>query len=291
MLFFKEAKDYKNIVSGLRRELKALGLTTPSHSQMAETLAKAMGYPSLAALQAVLKTFTVPETAAPAAKAPETYKGEDVDLADDLEHKPYRLFNLAGELDLAEDGVLATGLHLHSLEGTVEDILNNTCNVTSVTRDKDGELDVNFNGTEVNWEGTETRHDKRNQPLWWSENCEEVPQDRCIVVPEGLDRESNILSEEVVEEYGLPVREVLVDAAYRYLSDKGLADQALLEMPHDGDFFGDEFYGHANQLFNSGKRKASSLGLAQRAAGFCMHVGEFKLLRERLAKDKQPPLF
>lgn len=294
MLFFKEEKDYKNVVSGLRRELKAMGLPVASHTQMVEALAKAMGHKNWAALQVAHKSQPTAAPAAPVAavKPKDTYDGENVDLEDDLENKPYRLFNDDGSLDLAGEGSLVTGLDLYGLEGTLDDITYCTANVNSVNREASGELDVQFSGdTEVNWDGQETRHDRRNVRLWWSENADAVPEDRCIVVPEGLDRGSNILNEEVVQEYDLPVRMELVDAAFRYLNDKGLADQALLEMGHDGDFFGDEFYDNANQLRNSGKRKASALGLAQCAAGFCMHVGEFKVLLKRLTDAKQPALF
>lgn len=295
MLFFKDEKDYKTVVSGLRRELKALGLPVASHTQMVEALAKAIGHKSWAALQATRMgqpALPAAPVAVPATKVRETYDGENVDLEDDRDHKAYRLFNDDGSLDLSDEGALVTGLNLHLLEGTLDDIQYCTAGVSSVNRASSGELDIQHAGdTDVNWDGQETRHDSRNVPLWWSENAEAVPEDRCIIVPDGVDASTNILSEEVVSEHEFPVRVQLVDAAFRFLTDKGLAEQALLEMPHDGDFFGDEFYDNANQLFRSGKREASALGLAQRATGFCLHVGEFKVLRERLALAKQPALF
>jgi hypothetical protein len=295
MLYLKKEEDYKALTSGIRRELKEAGVTTLSHTQIAELLARALGHKSLAALKATHKdelavVSMAPAVPADAPKVPETYDGEDKALADDEAHKAYRLFNTDGSLDLANEGTLVTGLRLHALEGTVEDILGSTCNLVAVSREADGSLHADFDGTEVNWDGTETRHDKRNVALWWSENSEAVSEDRCIVVPDGVDRGTNILNEEVFEEYEFPVRTALVDAAYRYIVDKDQVAQALAEMPYEDGFFGDDFYVNAEQLFN-GKRKASLLGLTQRATGFCMHVGEFKLLRERLATLQQPPLF
>lgn len=289
MLFLNEFEDYKSVVSGLRRELKSMGIPPASHNQMLEALAKSLGHGNWAELQVAHRRRPVVKLPVPK----ETYDGEAVFQKEDLKYKGYRLFNDDGKLDLSVEGTFVTGMQLWTLSGTYDDILAVTSDVNEVSREQGGELDIGFAGeTDVNWDGQETRKDQRGVPLWMTEDGTAIAQDRCIVAPEGFDSETNLLSEEVLEDNELRQRDSLVEAAFRWLKDTKAVSQALAEMPSgaDTDFFEHEFFAYAGATFVDRTHKLSVIGEAQRAAGFLMHVGEFKELRKLLVAEQQPGL-
>ena len=292
MLFFPNDKDYKNVVSGLRRELKTFGVTTVSHNQMLELLAKSRGHTSYAALLAAQPPEAQPAPAVTAPPARKPYKAfayaeERTYLAEMEKYKAYRLFN-TGQLDLCEDedAVPVHGLTMAKVAGTLDDIWNCLANTNAATRQKDGSLDIQYSGdTDVNWDDQETRRDTRGVALWQDGDCETVPEDSLVLVPEGCE-DLNLLSEEALENEGIDLepREELIDACFRWLKDNELVQAAVAELVWDESWggFEDGFAEFADAIGAPGNKKASTLGKAQWVVGFAMHVHEFKQLRERL---------
>ena len=288
MLFLNDIKDYKTLASGLRREM---GLEL-SHNQVLEALAKALGHKSFAALKAAQPTGSLEKAAAattPAAvpaKAPNP-NGWPEDMALHLEHafclvladRPYQLLN-DGRLDLVARGESAgfvTGLHLTELSGTVEDILCCTGEVSSVERDAKGDIDINWGGsTDVNWDGQTTRVDGRGKSLWYTHNGDFVSEDACVAVPEGFSSE-DMLDDDAVVDWELPVRDVLVQAVARYLRSELLVELALTELTDDDSI--------AQACEDLSDKATSALGRAQNAVGFQMHVDELHALEDLLSKD------
>jgi len=284
MLFFSNEQEVKTVTSALRRELKALGLDAPSHNQMLEAVAKSFGHKSYAAMLAAQPQVapTAPPALKPVVATPA--KGK---------YDGYELRNTRGELDLSTSGALVTGLWFNLATGTSDDIPQCTAGISGASRNADGTLDFDHDGgTDVNWDGQFTRKNSRGVQLLCDESADEHPADCYILVPEnwgdsvGFDEDSsiNLLSQEVVEEYDLRVRDVLVAACLKWLVDKGQVAAALEELDYDEDFggFTDDFAHYADAVAEPGTKRVSVLGAAQWVAGFRMHVGEFASLREQL---------
>ena len=294
MLFFSNEKEYKDVVSGLRRELKALGfdLAGLGHNRMLELVARSMGHTSYAAMRAAQPAAVPTKVEAPKPSARQVYMTyahdeEAVFLAELEQYQGYRLLN-TGQLDLCtdEEATPVHGLTMAGMEGTLEDIWNCTCATNGASRNEYGTLDAHHGGeTDVNWDGQKTRCDTRGVELWVDGNCNAVPADTLVLVPEGCE-DLNLLSEEALDNEGIVLkpREELVDACYRWLVDNQLVAAALEELVWDEGWggFGDGFAEKADAMGSPRNAKASVLGKAQWVAGFAMHVHEFKALREQL---------
>lgn len=261
-------KDYKNTASALRRELKALGLQVPSHAQALEILAKSLGASSYAELKAALQPVAqevVVKAEAPVAEVAPSY----------------RLFNDKGEMDLESgDGTLVHGLDFTVIEASLDDILECTAGLSGARRSKKGGLEFSWTGdTEVNWDNQKTRKNERGSKLLVNEGSEIIPADECILVPEDFGGDENLMNEELVQEYELPLRQALVAAVARYLLETGNAEKALQEMAYDEEWGGfDSAFADIAHDIESGAVVAK----AQKEVGFLMHVGELKALREQL---------
>lgn len=177
-------QEFKNVVSGLRAELKNAGVTQFSHTQMQEILAKALGASSWGELKTKLpKEMQRKPTSAAALKV--------VRCAADLDPLNLQpLSNDDGWLDLVEpgeDGELITGF-FETLEGTLEDIKACTCAATGERRGADGKVEIEFGGeTDVNWDGQETQVGDNQRVLWWTEGSETVNEVHCVMAPENFD--------------------------------------------------------------------------------------------------------
>jgi hypothetical protein len=261
-------KDYKNTASALRRELKALGLQVPSHAQALEILAKCLGASSYAELKAALQ---------PAAQA--VVVNAEAPVAEAAPR--YRLFNDTGEMDLQSgEGTLVHGLDFTVIEASLDDILECTAGLSGAQRTKNGGLGFSWTGgTEVNWDMQKTRTNERGSKLLVNDGREIVPADECILVPEDFGGDENLMNEELVQEYELPLRQTLVAAVARYLLETGNAEKALQEMTYDDEWggFDSAFADIAHNLESD-----SVVAQAQKEVGFLMHVEEFKALREQL---------
>lgn len=187
-------REVKALAKGLRRELKASGAQAAalSHTRMLELLARALGQPSYAALQAALASSAVAagSNAARILRAP-----------------PYPLVN-TGQFDFVRSGEVRTGLFA-PLRGTLENIPG-TALVARVERDaqKAGRLVPHYEGdTEVYWDGSEPCRNEYGLALWETDTFEQVSEGQLIVVPAGFHPDDTTLA----------VRQALVDAYVTYV--------------------------------------------------------------------------
>jgi len=265
MLFLENKKDYKTVTTALRRELKALGLPPVSPAQMFEVLSKALGHKNWATLQ-VAQPPKAP-------KAKPTYGLEADDAEDDARFKGYRLFNKQGHYDLSREGVLVNGFSGLIANAALEDVLAVTVMVDSVTRKRDGNLDLHgCDETDYDTGSSEHRKDRRGQYLWGYE-ADALPQDRLLVAPEMSGYKPNVDFLDSDYSNRCPLRQDIIEGAHRWLLDKSLVDQALEELAA-GDFvllarrWGVEL-----------SETVSAIGQAQYAVGFGLHLREFGVLQ------------
>ncbi len=307
MQLFSNEQEFKNIVSGLRRELKAMGLPSGSHTQMLEALSRSLGHGSFASLTVALSkapAATAPRSAAASTSSPIAvpvkwaYAGEADFIKELAKYAGYRLLNdQHGDLDLIvgshQDCIAVHGMTLSAMDGTVEDIMACKISALPLGRLPDGSLELSFGDTTVNWEGGVARTDTRGVTLWVDSSFNEAPEDTLILVPAGCES-LNLLSEAALENEGLDlrVRDRLLNACFRWIVDQNLVKEALDELDWDEDWggFSDVFALNADATGSPFTPKASVLLRTQWVAGFAMHVFEFKLLRERLMQVVQPLL-
>lgn len=212
-MYIQSQKEFKQVTSALRKELKALYPTSaPSHAQCLELLAKALGASGYAELLPKLPAERA------VSKAPASSR--------------FPLRNLHGLLDLVEPGdgeaLVVDGLSFEETEGTIEDIRGCLAGVFGASRNSEGRLDPNYAGeTDVNWDGQVTRLNSEGQALWQTQGGEVISEDRCILVPEGFDPEDEDTG------FDLPNRELLLDAYLELAQEQGLTkslhDQVVLQ--------------------------------------------------------------
>ena len=189
--------DIKNLVSGLRRELKPFfSEKGPSHTQVLEAVSKALGYSCAAELQASLPKQ-------PTVRKPKAW---------------FPLSNEKGIFDLVEPGVsgtLVAGLNFEALEGGLDDLLYNTVLLGDATRAATGKLEVaDGDETLINWDDCRSCKAEDGSKLYLTENRYHISENLCIVVPEGFDADD---SEDL--DTSLRVRQPLVDAYVRYIKE------------------------------------------------------------------------
>lgn len=199
-------KQAKTLVSGLKRTLKDNG-TIVSHSAAGDLLAKSLGFRTWEAFQVTLL--------------------KDSPQAEEPALARYPLSN-TGQFDFSDEGVFLVGATFLELVGTAEDIFDSVAAVTEVTRMKDGQADVAWEGsTDVNWDAQKTRLDPRGFRIWiQAENYQFISEDRCIIVPEELA--ASIDFEDPHTE--LKVRPALVQALLTYLKEVSKVAEAISEL-------------------------------------------------------------
>ncbi len=206
-MYIQSQKEFKQVTSSLRKELKALYAdSAPSHAQCLELLAKALGASSFAEVQAKLP----PEVAKPKASVTSRFP---------LKNK----FGLLDLVEKGEEGRVVEGRSFGELEGTVDDIQYCVCYASNGSRSADGSIDPQYEGeTDVNWDGQTTRVDSEGAMIWQTQGGDSVSAHQLILVPEDFDAEDEDAG------FDLPNREVLLDAYLELAQEKGIV-KALLE--------------------------------------------------------------
>jgi hypothetical protein len=199
-------KQAKALVSGLKRTLKENG-TTVSHSAAGELVAKSLGFRTWEAFQVTLL--------------------EDSTQTEEMAPARYPLSN-TGQFDFSDEGVPLVGISFLELAGTAEDIFDSIGGVTAVTRKKNGEMDLDWEGsTDVNWDSQKTRVDSRGFRIWIeAASCRFISEDRCVIVPE--DEAAAIDLED--PNIDLKVRPALVQALVTYLQETAKVSGAIREL-------------------------------------------------------------
>lgn len=234
-VIIKTQAEFKSTVKSLRKALKSNSMMeTVSYNQVSDLLARAFGSVNTAAMLA-----TLTDTEQPVQKAPPQ-------PAAVLEGAPL-MRNVDGIFDLVPLGVegrVVRGSNFEALVGTVEDIEFCKGLASSGTRDVNGAIEPDWEGTtEVNWDGQSSRTDLFGNKYWITENDESVsvPEQNTILVPEEFDPESPILfvRDALVELYANWIRNPENGAEYAGgpVSDE-LLERVLVDLPfclHKGE--------------------------------------------------------
>lgn len=244
-------KEFKTLVSGVRRELKTLfpGSPQASHTQMMEVLAKAFGMKSLAELQARLPAESPQEKVAAVEEAPA---------------EVYPLRNRFGDFDIVVEGKrgkLVHGLTGEGVEGVLEDIKDCVASAHGGKRLPCGTVQVTYLGeTDVNWDGQVPQEADDGSVQWILNGGGTVLEHECILVPYTEDDEFDFDNEDNLD---LPNREALLDE-YLKLATPEILKRLAKELPEDG------------------LKSAALVELAE-AIGFSLHRGELVSLERMVS--------
>lgn len=209
MFEIKSKEDTRKFVSALRRELSAQGIAL-SHNKTLDLLAKSLGFGGAEELSA--KYPEPVQAAKPSVVSVEAQANAlELPLRND------------GQFDFCETGVMLHGVNGALVLGRVEDIESCISLTFGATRDADGELDMEFQGTtEVNWDGQAPRLSMRGRHLYQVSGIQDfVEEPYLVVAPEGLDTPELVgqwmSSKEASAKY---VRNALVQAYAEYLQKR-----------------------------------------------------------------------